>query len=130
MTVVSPKEFYNESQEASESLELFLCDLHNDVSTVKLPECYSQYTDVFNENVDSTLPPHWGELDHVINLKPGSTAPFDPLYNLSEYELSVLKDYIEKNLKSGFIAQSKSSAGALILFIKKKDGTLCLCVDY
>ena len=56
--------------------------------------------------------------------------PFGPLYNLSEYELGVLKDYLDKNLHSGFIAHSKSPTGALILFIKKKDSSLRLCVDY
>jgi hypothetical protein len=44
--------------------------------------------------------------------------------------LEVLKDYIDKNLESGFIRNSKSSAGAPILFVKKKDGSLRLCVDY
>ena len=55
---------------------------------------------------------------------------FNLLYNLSKYELSVLKDYINKNLESGFITRSKSPAGTLILFIKKKNGTLRLCVNY
>ena len=56
--------------------------------------------------------------------------PFSPLYNLSKYELGVLKDYLNKNLYSRFIAHSKSLTGALILFIKKKDSSLRLCVDY
>ena len=55
---------------------------------------------------------------------------FRPLYNLFEYKLSVLKKYINKNLKSEFIARSKSLAEALILFIKKKNGSLRLCVNY
>ena len=38
--------------------------------------------------------------------------------------------YISKNLASGFIQQLTLLAGALILFVKKKDGTLRLCVDY
>jgi len=52
------------------------------------------------------------------------------LYNLSETELGVLKEYIDKNLQSGFIRRSKSPAGSPILFVKKKDGGLRLCVDY
>ena len=95
-----------------------------------LPKKYSEFTDMFNENTDSELPPHQSELNHFIELKSGSTAPFSPLYNLSEYKLSVLKEYINKNLKSGFITRSKSPASALILFIKKKDSTLRLCVNY
>ena len=42
----------------------------------------------------------------------------------------MLKTYIKANLASGFIRPSKSPAGALILFVRKKNGSLCLCVDY
>ena len=95
-----------------------------------LPTVYSSYADVFSEQASTTLPPHRGNLDHAIDLLPGTTPPFGPLYNLSESELGVLKDYIKQNLKSGFIRRSKSSAGSPILFVKKKDGGLQLCVDY
>ena len=42
----------------------------------------------------------------------------------------MLKTYIEINLANGFIKPSKSPAGAPILFIRKKDDSLRLCVDY
>ncbi len=45
-------------------------------------------------------------------------------------ELETLKTYIETHLKTGFIRPSKSPAGAPILFDKKPDGNLRLCVDY
>ncbi len=45
-------------------------------------------------------------------------------------KLETLKAYIETHLKTGFIQPSKSPAGAPILFDKKLDGSLCLCVDY
>ncbi len=45
-------------------------------------------------------------------------------------ELEILKAYIKNNLANSFIRPSKSSAGALILFDKKPDGDLRLCVDY
>ncbi len=45
-------------------------------------------------------------------------------------ELETLKAYIKNNLASDFIKPSKSPAGALILFDKKPDGSLRLCVDY
>ena len=38
--------------------------------------------------------------------------------------------YLDENLEKGFIQLSKSLAGAPILFVKKKDGSLCLCVNY
>ena len=45
-------------------------------------------------------------------------------------ELETLKIYIKINLANGFIRPSKSLAGALILFDRKPDSSLCLCVDY
>ena len=45
-------------------------------------------------------------------------------------ELVVLKDYINKNLKRGFIKESTLRAGALVLFVPKKDNKLQLVVNY
>jgi hypothetical protein len=52
------------------------------------------------------------------------------LYNLSERKLAALCKYIAITLEKGWIQHFTSSAGALILFILKKDSSLCLCVDY
>ncbi len=41
-----------------------------------------------------------------------------------------MRDYLTENLAKGFVQHSKSPAGAPILFVKKKDGSLRLCVDY
>ncbi len=55
---------------------------------------------------------------------------FEIIYILLEKELTILRGYINKNLKKGFIQESKLLAGYLILFIPKKDGKLRLYVDY
>ncbi|EAL22396.1 hypothetical protein CNBB2750 [Cryptococcus deneoformans B-3501A] len=60
----------------------------------------------------------------------GKNPPFGPIYNLSETELEALREYLDENLKKGFIRPSESPAGAPILFVKKKDGSLRMCVDY
>ena len=99
-------------------------------ATTSLPLAYTEFQDIFTKNADNQLPPHHLELDYVIDLITEAKLSFGPLYNLSERELTVLKAYIDKNLKSGFIQRSTSSASALILFVKKKDSTLRLCVDY
>jgi len=49
---------------------------------------------------------------------------------MSELELKVLHDYIDDMLQKGFIRPSESPAGAPVMFAKKKDGSLRLCVDY
>jgi hypothetical protein len=56
--------------------------------------------------------------------------PFKPIYNLSQNELIAFHEYIDKNLEKKFIQHSKFLVGALILFVKKKDGSLRMCVDY
>jgi hypothetical protein len=74
------------------------------------------------KNVD-ILPKH-RPYDCVIDLQDGAQPPFGPIYNLSQNELSALKDYIEENLAKNFIRYSKFPAGAPIFFVKKKDGSL------
>ena len=93
-----------------------------------IPKVYRDLADVFSPSNANSLPPHRDE-DHAIELEPGKTPPFGPLYNLSEYQLKTLRKYKDKNLANGFIRPSKSSAGALVLFTLKPDATLRLCVD-
>lgn len=53
-----------------------------------------------------------------------------PIYNLSQDELMELQKYIDENLENGFIWHSESLSNAIILFVKKKNGSLQMCVDY
>ena len=94
-----------------------------------VPPQYHDYTDVFAEREAEHLPPH-RPYDHTIDLEPNTQPPFGPIYSLSETELHALREYLNDNLRKGFIRPSNSSAGAPILFAKKKDGSLRLCVDY
>jgi hypothetical protein len=94
-----------------------------------IPDKYSEFVEVFSKTKADTLAPHRA-IDHAIDLEPGSKIPYGRIYNLSEVELKTLKAYIETNLANGFIQRSSSPAAAQILFGKKKDGGLRLCVDY
>jgi hypothetical protein len=84
---------------------------------------------VLSKDRAETLAPH-RPIDHVIDLEPGFKIPYGRIYNLSEVELKTLKAYIETNLANGFIQRSSSPAAAPMLFAKKKDSGLQLCVDY
>ena len=59
-----------------------------------LPSCYKWYMRVFNEELASQLPPH-RQWDHAIDLKPGETAPWDPIYPLSQDQLKALWEYLK-----------------------------------
>ena len=96
-----------------------------------IPAKYSEYLDVFAKKGTETLPPHDEKRDHAIDIEPGTnTLPHCRICKLSELELATLKAYIKTNLDKGFIQRSSSPAAAPILFVKKKDGGLRLCVDY
>jgi hypothetical protein len=87
------------------------------------------FRDVFPEELPAGLPPS-REVDHRIELVPGSTPPSRPTIRLSASEMDELKKQLEELVKSGFIQPSKSPFGAPILFVKKKDGTMRMCIDY
>ncbi|MBW0583711.1 hypothetical protein O181_123426 [Austropuccinia psidii MF-1] len=93
-----------------------------------VPSVYHQYLDVFSKVKAEKLPPHCA-CDHHINLE-GSLPPVGVIYPLSNQESDTLRAYISENVEKGFIWPSSSSTGAPVLFVKKKDGGLCLCVDY
>ena len=94
-----------------------------------VPEQYHDYADVFSEAAAASLPPH-RPYDHTIDLEEGETPPYSPIYFMSETKLKALREHLDDALGKGFIRPSNSPAGAPILFVKKKDGSLRLCVDY
>jgi len=65
-----------------------------------------------------------------IELEEGTSPPLGTLYSLSPVELSALRTFIDENLNTGFIRPASSSHAAPVLFVKKKDGSLRLCVDF
>ena len=96
----------------------------------EVPAEYSDYSDVFSAEHAAELPENTGMNEHAIELEEGKQPPFGPIYSLGPVELETLKTYIETNLANGFIRPSKSPAGAPILFDRKPDRSLRLCVDY
>ncbi|KAK3560394.1 hypothetical protein QTP86_008482 [Hemibagrus guttatus] len=96
---------------------------------VTIPSCYQDLQEVFSKAKATQLPPHrpW---DCAINLLPNAMFPKSKVYPLSHPETQAMEDYIEEALSSGFIRPSTSPAAAGFFFVEKKDGGLCLCIDY
>ena len=84
-----------------------------------VPQCYSAFLKLFSSDEANKLPGH-RSYDHAIELEPGAVANFGPIYSLSEIELTTLREYLAENTSKGFIRPSTSSAGAPILFVKKR----------
>ncbi len=93
------------------------------------PSQYKEFKDVFGKKNIDTLPKH-RPYDYTINLEEGTQPLFELIYNLSHYEIPTFCEYIDENLEKGFVWHSKSSASAPILFVKKKDEFLRICVNY
>ncbi|KAI7299779.1 hypothetical protein KC315_g17470, partial [Hortaea werneckii] len=109
--------------------KVFAVTLQGAEDGAKLPEELQGYADVFNtEEAARHKRPEGAE--HAIDLEPGQKPPHRPLYSMSERELRTLREYLEMALQNGWIRRSASEAGAPILFVPKKDGSLRLCVDY
>jgi len=98
-----------------------------DLSNV--PSEYHEFANIFSKTKAETLPPHC-PYDLKINLEEGAQPLVGPIYSLSASEQEALKEFNEKNLNTGFIRPTSSPHGAPVLFVKKKDGLLCLCVNF
>ncbi|KAA0032356.1 ty3-gypsy retrotransposon protein [Cucumis melo var. makuwa] len=86
------------------------------------------YPDVFPEELPG-LPPH-REVEFAIELEPGTVPISRAPYRMAPAELKELKVQLQELLDKGFIRPSVSPWGAPILFVKKKDGSMRLCIDY
>ena len=122
----------------SNNFELCLHSLDIQANSTKLAEAsnlsnvpseYHKFADVFSKTKAKVLPPHCS-YDLKINLKEGAQSLVSPIYSLSAFEQEALKEFIEENLNTGFIQPTSSLHGAPVLFVKKKDGSLHLCVNF
>ncbi|KAL0358253.1 UNVERIFIED_CONTAM: Transposon Tf2-12 polyprotein, partial [Sesamum calycinum] len=75
------------------------------------------------------LPSH-REVNFNIKTLPGVAPISIALYRMALVELQELKKQLEELLEKGFVRPSISPWGAPVLFVKKKDGSMRLCVDY
>jgi hypothetical protein len=86
------------------------------------------FPDVFPEDV-SGLPPA-RQVEFRIDLVPGSAPVAKAPYRLAPAEMQELSNQLQELLDKGFIRPSFSPWGAPVLFVKKKDGSFRMCIDY
>jgi hypothetical protein len=84
--------------------------------------------DVFPDELPGLTPDR--DVEFVIELQPGTAPISKRSYRMPPKELAELKKQLQELLDKGYIRPSSSSWGCPALFVKKKDGSLRLCVDY
>ncbi|KAA3480432.1 DNA/RNA polymerases superfamily protein [Gossypium australe] len=87
-----------------------------------------EYADVFPEELPG-LPPI-REVEFSIKLVPGTLPISIAPYRMDPVELKELKAQLQELTDRGFARPSFSPWGALVLFVKKKDGSMRMCIDY
>ncbi|KAA3487887.1 reverse transcriptase [Gossypium australe] len=87
-----------------------------------------EFSDVFPQELPG-LPPV-REVEFGIELLPGTTPISIALYRMAPTELKELKSQLQELTDRGFARPSFSPWGAPVLFVKKKDGTMRMCIDY
>ena len=93
-----------------------------------LPRVICEYEDVFPNELLG-LPPH-RVVDFIIELHPGTSPISMTLHRMTPVELQELRIRLQELRDKEFIRPSTSPWGAPVIFVKKKDKTLRLCIDY
>jgi hypothetical protein len=97
------------------------------VTSVEDCSILKEFEDVFKEISGLPLKRY---IDFSINMIPGAIPVSKTPYRMSTPKLKELHMQLEKLLKKGYIHPSVSPRGGLVLFMKKKDDTLKLCIDF
>ncbi|KAH6563211.1 hypothetical protein BASA60_010801 [Batrachochytrium salamandrivorans] len=92
-------------------------------------EILKEFSSIFDIEAATVLPSS-SRYDFRIELLPGFTPPHGKVYSLTPKEQVAMREYVDTNLKKGFIRPSTSPAAAPCFFVKKKDGTLRPIQDY
>ena len=95
-----------------------------------VPEAYYEFADVFSKKESEVLPPH-RPYDLKLDFKPNEPLPRPGgVFPLAEDELKELHGYLDEQLRKGFIEPSNSPLAAPVFYVKKKDGSKRLVIDY
>ncbi|GJS90197.1 putative nucleotidyltransferase, ribonuclease H [Tanacetum coccineum] len=112
---------------------LYKCEVYavgprGDPNVVDCGRVLASFSDVFPEDL-SGLPPQ-RQVEFRIELVAGATPVAKSPYRLAPSEMQELSGQLQELQDKGFIRPSHSPWGAPVLFVKKKDGSFRMCIDY
>ena len=108
-------------------MALIIDSKRGQVDVEKIP-VVREFPDVFPEELPGI--PLEREVDLAIEIVPGTVPMSRAPYRMAPTELKELKSQLQELLDKGFIRPNVSPWSAPILFVKNKDGTLRMCIDY
>jgi hypothetical protein len=94
-----------------------------------IPERYRDFEDVVSKEASNVLLLYWS-YNYKIDLEKPNELGYTPLYKITTTELEETKRYLLNNLYKGFIEPSHAPFAVPILFVKKADSSLHLCIDF
>lgn len=115
----------------NDGCQLFMVQITEDKSEKKRLEdvpVVKDFPEVFPEDLPS-LPPV-RQVEFRIDLVPGAAPVAKAPYRLAPCKMQELSEQLKELSDKGFIRPSSSPWGAPVLFVKKKDGSFRMCIDY
>ena len=113
---------YDVERYVEESIKSVLAQTYKDIEVV------TEFPEVFPDELPG-LPPE-RQVEFRIDLVPGASPIARAPYRLAPTEMRELMSQLQELLDKGFIRPSSSPWGAPVLFVKKKDGSMRMCIDY
>ena len=132
MHILKCKKFKKEGFETGLCLALVAKEVPSGYSIVDVPLEVKNFLDDFVDIVPDELPselPPLRDIQHAIDLVPGSQLPNLPHYRMNPKEREELNRQVEGLLERGFVRHSLSSCVVPTLLTPKKDGSWRMCVD-
>ncbi|XP_073129583.1 uncharacterized protein [Henckelia pumila] len=125
---ISALEAHSIIKKGGQGFQAYLFNKPKDQLRVSEIPIVQNFNEVFPEEINS-LPPY-REIEFTIDLTPEAMPKSKAPYRMAPAELRELKIQLQELFQKGYIRPSSSPWGAPVLFVKKKDGTLRMCIDY
>ena len=128
--VISTVKAHKSINKGCETFMAYVLDDRKEKTTAKVEDVreVNEFPEVFPDDL-SGLPPI-RQVEFSIELIPGAKPIARAPYRLAPTEMRELMAQLQELLDKGFIRPSSSPWGASVLFVKKKDGTMRMCIDY
>ena len=115
-------------KQGCEAYLAYVVDTKREVPKMEEVPVVNEYPDVFPEELPG-LPPD-RQIEFTIELAPGTEPVSKAPYRMAPAEMKELAAQLQELLDKGVIRPSVSPWGAPVLLVKKKDGSMRLCIDY